>query len=328
MTKIAIIGAGLSGLTAAHLLKDHCDVTVFEKSRGVGGRMSTRRAEPYFFDHGAQYFTAKTKPFQAFIQPLLDQGIIEKWNVRCVTIDADNTNTKENWKDDRPRYVGVPGMNNVAKFLAKDLDIQSNTRIISLSNYDKWQLIDEREQQFEEFDWVISTIPSPQAVQLLPQTFAFHRDIQLAEMDPCFALMLGFEKDLPIEFEAAQITNSDLSWIAVNSLKPQRPGPFTLMVHSNPEFARTHIDNDRQPVMQHLIEETSRIIGHDVSSADYKTLHGWRYANVTQRERTNRVFLDPVQKLAVCGDWCSRGRVEGAFTSAFNLAEKLKTHIL
>jgi hypothetical protein len=324
MTKIAIIGAGLSGLTAAHLLRDHCEVTIFEKSRGVGGRMSTRRAEPYFFDHGAQYFTAKTKPFQAFIQPLLDQSIVEKWNAHCVILDANNTGTTKSWNDDTPRYVGVPGMNNVAKFLAKDIDIQSNTRIVSLSYQDKWQLKDEQEQQFEGFDWVISTIPSPQAAQLLPHNFAFHRDIQLTEMTPCFALMLGFEKNLPIEFDAAQVTNSDLSWIAVNSHKPQRPAPFTLMVHSTAEFTEAHIDDDRQKAMEHLIEETGRITGCDVSEADYKTIHGWRYANVAQREQTNTVFLDQDHKLAACGDWCSGGRVEGAFTSAYNLAEKLK----
>lgn len=327
MTKIAIIGAGLSGLTAAQLLKDYGDVTIFEKSRGVGGRMSTRRAEPYFFDHGAQFFTAKTKPFQAFIQPLLDQGIIEKWNARCVTFDGNNIIEKKTWNDGTPRYVGVPGMNQVAKFLAKDIDIQSNTRIVSLNHQDKWQLMDEQEQQFEGFDWVISTIPSPQAAQLLPQNFAFNRDISSAKMNACFALMLGFEKDLPIEFDAAQITNSDLSWIAVNSHKPQRPSLFTLMVHTNPEFAEMHIDNDRQNAMQHLIEETGRIIGCDVSEADYKTLHGWRYANVAQREQSNTVFLDQDHKLAACGDWCCGGRVEGAFTSAYNLAEKLKAVI-
>ena len=54
MTKIAIIGAGLSGLTAAHDLKEHANVTLYEKSRGVGGRLATRRAEPFSFDHGAQ----------------------------------------------------------------------------------------------------------------------------------------------------------------------------------------------------------------------------------------------------------------------------------
>ena len=84
MKKIAIIGAGLSGFSAAHLLKYCADITLFEKARGVSGRMSTRRAEPYVFDHGAQYFTARTKPFQDFIQPLLDQGIIERWDARYV----------------------------------------------------------------------------------------------------------------------------------------------------------------------------------------------------------------------------------------------------
>ena len=83
-SKIAIIGAGISGLSAAHLLKDFADITLFEKERGVSGRMSTRRAGPYFFDHGAQYFTARTKNFQDFIQPLLEEGIIERWNARYV----------------------------------------------------------------------------------------------------------------------------------------------------------------------------------------------------------------------------------------------------
>ena len=56
MTKIAIIGAGLSGLSVAHLLKNHAEVTLFEKARGVSGRMSTRRAEPYFFDTRSTIF--------------------------------------------------------------------------------------------------------------------------------------------------------------------------------------------------------------------------------------------------------------------------------
>jgi predicted NAD/FAD-dependent oxidoreductase len=58
MIKITIIGAGISGLSAAHLLKDYADITLFEKECGVSGRMSTRCAEPYLFDHG-KLFTPK-----------------------------------------------------------------------------------------------------------------------------------------------------------------------------------------------------------------------------------------------------------------------------
>ena len=57
-SKIAVIGAGITGLHLARQLSDVFDVTVFEKSRGLGGRMCARRTEAHQFDHGAQYFTA------------------------------------------------------------------------------------------------------------------------------------------------------------------------------------------------------------------------------------------------------------------------------
>ena len=301
---------------------------LFEKARGVSGRMSTRRAEPYFFDHGAQYFTARTKPFQDFIQPLLDQGIIERWNARYVKFRGNQIVERKNLSDEEPSYVGVPGMNQVAKFLAQGLDIHINTRITSLNYQDKWQLTDDQDQQYSGFDWVICTAPSPQAVELLPDSFVYHSDIKATQMRACFSLMLGFEHNLSLEFEAAHVTDSDVSWIAVNSNKPKRADDFTLMVHSSEEYAEAHIDDDREKVMQHLISETSRIIGCDVSPANYKTIHGWRYANNDKRDQISSIFLDQKHKLAACGDWCLGGRVEGAFTAAYNLALKLKESIL
>ncbi|MDD7805168.1 MAG: FAD-dependent oxidoreductase [Endozoicomonas sp. (ex Botrylloides leachii)] len=328
MTRIAIIGAGLSGLAAAHLLKDYAEITIFEKAHGVCGRMSTRRAKPYYFDHGAQYFTTRTKSFQDFIQPLLDQGIIERWNARYIKFRGNQVIEKKNWCDEEPRYVGVPGMNHPAKFLAKGLSIHLNTRIVSLNHRGTWQLKDNQDQKYSDFDWVICTVPSPQAEELIPKCFKYYADIKAVEMRPCFSLMLGFKQRLPIDFEAAHITKSDLSWIAVNSHKPQRPDPFTLVVHSSEDYAEKHIDDDRDQVMQHLINETSRIVGQDVSHANYKTIHGWRYANNADKKKKNSLFIDQKLKLAACGDWCLGGRVEGAFTSAYELTKHIKESIL
>ncbi|MCV6626839.1 MAG: FAD-dependent oxidoreductase, partial [Cellvibrionaceae bacterium] len=78
MSKIAIIGAGLAGLSAAKQLQNRAQVTVFDKARGLGGRMSTRRCEPYFFDHGAQYFTARSEGFKAFLEPLIEAGVVAR----------------------------------------------------------------------------------------------------------------------------------------------------------------------------------------------------------------------------------------------------------
>ena len=88
MTKIAIIGAGLLGLTAAHDLKEHANVTLYEKSRGVGGRLATRRAEPFSFDHGAQFFKARSKAFVDFIDPMIQDGTVQRWDARFAEIEG------------------------------------------------------------------------------------------------------------------------------------------------------------------------------------------------------------------------------------------------
>ena len=145
-------------------------------------------------------------------------------------------------------------------------------------------------------------------------------------MLPSFSMMLGFTKSLSLEFEAAHVINADLSWITVNSLKPGRTNDYTLMIHSSAEYAKAHINNDHLEVMDNLIQETSRIIGHDVSDATFKIIHGWRYANNLNREDSS-VFLDHINGLAACGDWCFGGRVEGAFTSACSLVKAIKEYL-
>ncbi len=103
---------------------------------------------------------------------------------------------------------------------------------------------------------------------------------------------------------------------------------YVVDVREPNEYAEAHIDDDREKVIQHLMGQTSRIIGYDVSPADYKTVHGWRYANNDKRDQTRTILLDQEHKLAACGDWCLGGRVEGAFSSAYNLALNMKESAL
>lgn len=323
MYRIAIIGSGISGLSAAHFLKTHAQITLFEKSRGSSGRAATRRADPFAFDHGAQYFTVRTKPFQEFIQPLLDNGTIARWNPRYVKMEGPRIVERRHWAEDEPRYVGVPGMNQIGKYLAQGLEIRLERKIVSLQHTGKWELTDHLGQVHPGFDWVISTVPAPQALSLLPPSFLHYRDIEAIKMRACFALMLGFEKPLPMEFEAANITKSNLNWIAMNSHKPNRPEPFTLVAHSTEEYAEAHLYDDHPTVMKQLVAETARILGHGLGSIKHKGLHGWHHANNADRKQNGAIWIDPGQNLAACGDWCFGGRIEGAFTSAYNLANTM-----
>ena len=68
---IAIIGAGITGLTAAdQLVKSGRDVQVFDKGRGSGGRIATRRTENGIFDHGAPERQAESQEFRNFLATL------------------------------------------------------------------------------------------------------------------------------------------------------------------------------------------------------------------------------------------------------------------
>ena len=58
MWDVAVIGAGIAGLTAArHLHQAGYRILVLEKSRGLGGRLATRRVDGQPIDHGCRYIS-------------------------------------------------------------------------------------------------------------------------------------------------------------------------------------------------------------------------------------------------------------------------------
>lgn len=333
MTKIAIIGAGLAGITVANMLKQHADVTVFEKSRGVGGRIATRRAEPYYFDHGAQFFIIKNSEFRAFCEPMLQQGIIKCWYGRFAEIQNKTISQRRNWHQDNPHYVGAPSMNAIAKYISTGLNIKLETQVGSMSrNNGKWSLFDLCGNILGEYDWVIVTSPAKQTLDLLNTSLlssrlAFMQEIEQIKMQGCFSLMLGFEQPLPLEFDAALVKGEDISWISVNSSKPDRERGFSLLIHSTNKWADKHIDDDRQQVLHYLCGRASEVIGQDLTTAVHKDIHGWRYANIS-KQQGQRFLIDTDTNIGICGDWLIQGRIEAAFMSGHELASKVISQII
>lgn len=327
MKNIAIIGAGLAGLTAANVLKDLAHVTLFEKSRGTGGRMATRRNEAYHFDHGAQFFKAKTSAFINFLSPMIEKNIIKRWDARFIEFDGNKITKQQIWSDKPAHYVGSPHMNAVGKYLAQDLNISLNTRIQTMAKENhQWRLIDDKGNEQGAYDWVISAVPAPQALDILPPQTSFYQDLTSVNMKACFSLMLGFNDPLPVSFDAALVRGMDISWISVNSTKPERPPNFTLLVHSTNKWAQTHIDDDPLDVIDYLCQQASKVIGLDVKEAEHKAIHGWRYANI-EKQAGNAYLIDMDNKLGTCGDWLIQGRVEAAFTSGYTIAHKIREAI-
>ncbi len=323
MTRIAVIGAGLSGLVVARRLGEIADVSIFEKSRSPGGRIATRYAGKYEFDHGAQFFTVRTAEFREFLQPLFDDRVIANWSAQFADLDRDRVTTIRPWHDDYPHIVGTPRMNRIGKHLAAGLDIAFETAVAEvLRSGDEWTLFDDTSEELGRFDWLVLTAPAPQTANLARQFPGIVSLCRGRRMRGCFALMLGFSQPLDLPWQAALVRGADISWISVNSSKPGRNEAFTVVVHSTNAWADAHIDKDTDSLLGHMMSEASIVTGEDLEAASHCQIHRWRYANIDKQEGPS-CFIDEDARLAACGDWFVRGRIEAAFTSASAAAEAL-----
>lgn len=316
MTRIAIIGAGLAGITLARNLQTQADVTVFEKSRGIGGRMATRYAGDYEFDHGAQFFTVKSDAFDAALYDYKSAGHVRDWPVEVEVIGGARETSAN-------RLVAAPRMNALCKAMAEGLNVQVKTQIAGLTETDKgWLLSDINSTDHGPFEWVISAAPAPQAITLLPASFNGHTALASVVMQGCFALMLGFENPVELPWPAARIQGSPVGWITVNSDKPGRQTGTSVLIQSSNEWAEANLEEDKAIVQATLLQAATALTGVDLFAAPHIALHRWRYA-ATPVPCDEAFLLDKRQKLAACGDWCVGSRVESAFTSANNLSERL-----
>ena len=112
MNKVAIIGAGLCGAAAAvKLIQAGHEVTVFDKGRSAGGRMSSKRTELGYLDMGAQYFTARDAGFQHQVQLWLNAGCAQEWHCNTASLTSDGASTSlQASPDQQIRYIGKPSM--------------------------------------------------------------------------------------------------------------------------------------------------------------------------------------------------------------------------
>ena len=323
MKSLAIIGAGIAGITLARQLQDIAEVRVFEKSRGFGGRMATRRNDPYRFDHGAQFFTARSKQFQSLINDYVAKNQIAAWEPRVLTLDTEEKPFKREWFE--PHYVAVPGMNNLCKVLAQELNVILDTRVANIEAGEKgWLLKDSAGERLGQFDWVISSSPAPQADEILPECFAYKSELSNVAFSPCFSLMLGFESKPKLNFDAAVVRNSVIGWIALNSSKQGRPPFFSLVLHSDNEWAQTQLECNIDAVRHTMLAALDELLGDQLPPPEHIAFHRWKNAKA-EKSLEEDFLIDESNRLAACGDWCGGNRVEDAYLSALKLGEHLKT---
>ncbi len=327
--RIAIIGAGVAGLCAARRLNQAgMSVSLFDKSRGVGGRLSTRYAGDFEFDHGAQYFTVKDPEFEALVQDAFLDKSVERWSGRALYLKKGLLTTDTG----APRWVGAPRMNSFAKFLAKEADVNLGHAVTGLKREtdNRWTLSFDESASPEHliqdrtgFDAVICTAPPVQAQAILPSNFSESKSLKHARLDACFALMIGLHDPINVGWDSLRVSDLPVAWLAVNSSKPGRRSDLgALMVHAAPEWSNENKETDRDEIQNTLLTIASSLTRLDLTNPAYLTLHRWLYASVAQSPERPCLY-DKEQNLIAAGDWCLGGRVEGAALSGLAAAHAL-----
>lgn len=325
MPTIAVIGAGMAGLAAARTLTDHgFDVTVFDKGRGVGGRMATRHTDIGFhFDHGAQYFSARDERFRRYVESWQQAGTVARWNCRIVDIDRGLTCKR----DSSDRFVGVPGMNAVCQHIARDVTVHSGVTISSMRRDKRWQLF-AADQETGEFDHVVLAMPPVQAAELLDGISTLSDRISQIPLAPCWAVMLAFAKPIASSVDGAFVKNASISWIARNSSKPDRPSAEDCWVlHGSADWSAAHLECSGEQIVEQLLPEFFSVLDVNAQQPLQAVTHRWRYANPAE-PLTSGFLRDAGKNVVVCGDWCLGNRVEAAFLSGISAAGAIMRHAL
>jgi renalase len=320
--RIAVVGAGIAGLTAARaLVRANHEVVVFEKARSVGGRTSTRRHEAYAFDHGAQYFTCRgSEDFTRQVDDWRHRGIAAAWHAPIRTLGGGEvTKTRE-----QPiRYVGVPGMSALARDLATELRVECGQRIERIEgSAASWHVITEEGPTPARFDAVVVATPAPQAVPLLAPAPRLAELVGGVEMKPCHAVMVSFPESIGIEFGGAFVAEPPLAWVARNGSKPARSSGECWVLHATPQWSACHLEETPDAVATSLLRAFAELLGRELPVASFHTGHRWLFARTTRPLGTPFLW-DADSQLGVCGDWTQGARVEDAFTSGKLLARAM-----
>ena len=318
-----IIGAGIAGLVAAwHLQRANRHVLVVEKSRGVGGRMATRRLGPARFDHGCQFFTARAGVFQELVREWTREGLM-KTHFTGWDDEGWAVNVAEGGE---PRYTVVGGMTAVPKHLASALMVETEIEGVQLRRIPGgWQLLDQT-GLVREARQVLVTAPVPQALALLekggvklPAPLA--KDWSGIAYDPCFALMLrlGKQPDWPSS-GFRKFREGPLDCLFDNARKGVSAEEGAVTIHSSGDFAREHFEEDPEKVMTMLREAARPYLG-PVDPLE-QSLRRWKYAKPRQK-RTDLFGEWKEAGLFLAGDGFGEAKVEGAVRSGWAAAEAM-----
>ena len=316
---VLVVGAGMAGLSAARgLTEAGRHVVVVDKGRGFGGRMATRRLGTAVFDHGAQYFSVRSRGFGSFVAAASEEEQAAIWSRGFPRLAA--SGAMELPGDGHPRWFGRPGMTAIAKRMAEGLDVQRAARVTSVAvvGGNVRLLCDDGASL--EAPAAVLTPPVPQTLDLLDAGGVSleaeeRKKLEAVAYEPCFALMavLNNPSRVPPPGGLA-IDSGPIAWIADNQQKGISPLP-ALTIHATPSFSSEHFEDEPAEVARLLLAAAERWIDGGAAGVVEQSLQRWKFARPVSMFEAPLAVVHRQPAIVLAGDAFVGQRVEAAVTS-------------
>ena len=317
MKSIAIIGAGFSAATLSYFVKK--DLDFYEKSRGAGGRCSTRRVDEVgLFDHGLQYIKSSNLEFKE----MLNDYSVWQGNFKIF----ENNQLKDD--EDKERIIHESGNNLLVKNLFKNKNVFVNKELKSIDKKSDHLQLTFKDDTQEQYKTVIITAPFQQAHDLTKQYTESYFSKFNYSMQPNLTVMVAFNKSLKFELSAIHFENDDVLGFAANENTKKKnlinKNLELWTIQSSLKYSIKNIReyrNNKQVLIDETLKSFASKLKINISKEQihYSDIHGWRYSYNPNTAKPN-CYWDSNLRLGICGDWFSGSNAESAFLNAKQLA--------
>jgi len=339
--RLCIVGAGLAACGLAYGLRSEpVDVTILEKSRGVGGRAATRRNAGCRYDHGANYIKDSDDRTTELLETLGDEGLVDitepVW-----TFDATGEITPSD-RQETHKWTWNEGITQFAKRLLAETDValKNTTRVETLARDDgEWTLTDTDGREHGPFDAVALTPPAPQTAELLAETTingettAALADVTAAVRAVPFRTIRTFVLQYPFELDRPYyaLVNTDreheIGWLARESCKPGHipAGQTVLIVQMAPDWSTNHYDEPLESATEGVAAMVAELLDDTrLREPGWVDDQGWRYALPDESLDGQTARKVESDGLYLTGDWLvGTGRAHQAVWNGVDTAGRI-----
>lgn len=261
---IAVIGAGVSGLSCANRLAEAgAKVVVLEKSRSLGGRLATRCWRDHIVDHGAPFINAEAESFR---RVLLSAG----W--QAITAPITNPEGNVMISTTGERFYGPEGNNRLGKRLAEELHVRLETTVAEVKAEGDGVLVDGA-----RYDALVSTAPWPQTARLLGL------EESVVRYEPCLTVFYEYRlpwKGLLKERFGVIAPESPAAWSSCENHKVGRiqEGSVVMVVQASPTFSRDFLEASPEVYVPKLCKAAALFWDLEGQEPEGWFAHRWRFA--------------------------------------------------